>query len=300
MVRTEPCTAYLAPRGFVDQLAAELGEVLATHDRLLIAAGPARPVSFVENIWHEPRHFAIDSIGHGARTLREIQRNWALYPFTQHRRAALLAEKLPHVSGKPLVFPNPAPAAPLGSWTLLDRDTLLAAPRCSSPFPNGEVQFVEDRASPPNRAYLKLFEALTVLGRVPGPGDRCLDLGSSPGGWTWVLQQTGARVLSVDKAPLDPRIASLPNVTFRQESAFAIDPGSTGKLDWLCCDVACYPDRLLGLVHRWLDVCPRMVCTVKLQGATDHAAVDRFRAIPGARLVHLHHNKHELTFLRAP
>ena len=76
-----------------------------------------------------------------------------------HRRATLIPEQLPKVSAKPLVFGTPAPAAPLGSWTLLDSGTVLAAPYCTSPFPNGEVDFVEDRAGPPSRAYLKLWEA---------------------------------------------------------------------------------------------------------------------------------------------
>jgi 23S rRNA (cytidine2498-2'-O)-methyltransferase len=38
------------------------------------------------------------------------------------------------------------------------------------------------------------------------------------------------------------------------------------------------------------------VCSIKLQGATDHEAVARFQAIPGGRVMHLFHNKHELTF----
>ncbi|WP_457844104.1 SAM-dependent methyltransferase, partial [Staphylococcus aureus] len=78
-----------------------------------------------------------------------------------------------------------APTAPLGSWTLLAPDRMLAAARCSSPFPNGEVGFIEDKAGPPNRAYLKLWEALVRLRRWPQPGERCLDLGASPGGWTY-------------------------------------------------------------------------------------------------------------------
>ena len=116
---------------------------------------------------------------------------------------ALIQAQLPKVSAKPLVFGEPPPAAPVGSWTLLDANTVLAAPRCSSPFPHGEVRFVEDRTGPPSRAYLKLWEAFTLLGRRPGSGDLCLDLGSSPGGWSWALQKLGARVISVDKAPLD-------------------------------------------------------------------------------------------------
>ena len=37
-------TAYLAPEGFEAELAFELGEVELTHGRLLLAAGPPRPV----------------------------------------------------------------------------------------------------------------------------------------------------------------------------------------------------------------------------------------------------------------
>ncbi len=298
MLELESCTGYLAAPGYETQLRAELVDVETEFGRLMLAPGPARPVAWAANVWHQPQCIPIESIGHGARQLRAIQRNWVRYSFAHHRRATLLQEKLPHVSARPLVFPNPTPTAPLGSWTLLDQRTVLAAGRCSSAFPNGECVFVEDHQSPPNRAYLKLFEALTLFGVVPGPGDTCLDLGSSPGGWTWVLQQTGARIISVDKAPLDPKIAHLSGVEFRQESAFGLDPQKVGKIDWLCCDIACYPERLLDLVHKWLDACPRFICTIKLQGATDHATTKRFAAIPGSRLQHLHHNKHELTWMR--
>src|SRR6516165_6647926 len=119
---------------------------------------------------------------------------------------------------------NAAAKAPLGSWTLLDAETMLAAPRCTSAFPNGEIHFVEDHSGPPSRAYLKLWEALTVIGCRPGPGERCLDLGSSPGGWSWALQRLGAHVVSVDKAPLAPDIARLSEIEHRLESAFALDP----------------------------------------------------------------------------
>ncbi len=299
MSEIEPCTGYLAASGYEAQLRAELSDVTAEYGRLMLAPGPARQAAWAANVWHEPRTIPIASIGQGAKALRAIQRNWVLYSSTHHRRATLLQDKLPHVSAHPLQFPNPAPTAALGSWTLLDENTVLAAGRCSSAAPNGEIAFVEDRIAPPNRAYLKLFEALTLCGAMPGPGDTCLDLGSSPGGWTWVLQQTGARVISVDKAPLDPKIAELPGVEFRQESAFGLDPRRLGEIDWLFCDIACYPERLLELVTRWLDACPRFICTIKFQGATDHGIAARFAAIAGSRLQHLHHNKHELTWMRS-
>jgi 23S rRNA (cytidine2498-2'-O)-methyltransferase len=292
-------TGYLAPEGFLEELRAELGEVSASYGRLLISPGAPKPAAWIANLWLDPVEIPIASIGDAAKRLRAIQRNWALYPHVQHRRAALIEAKLPKVSAKPLVFPAPAPEAPLGSWTLIDPGTMLASARCTSPFPNGEPSFVEDRQAPPSRAYLKLWEALTVLGTHPKPGELCLDLGSSPGGWTWVLATLGARVISVDKAPLDPRVATMPGVEALRESAFALDPRAIGPIDWLLSDVVCYPARLLRLVERWLDAgtCGRFLCTIKFQGVTDHEIARRFAQIPGSRLVHLNHNKHELTWM---
>jgi len=294
------CTAYLAADGFVGELAHELGPGEWRSDRLLVAAGPPKPAAWAQNVWFDPIAIEIASIGDAVGKLRAIQRNWAAYAPRHHRRAMLVQAQLPKVSARPLVFGEPPPASPLGSWTLIDPNTVLAAPRCSSHFPNGEVRFVEDRSGPPSRAYLKLWEALTLIGCRPQTGETCLDLGSSPGGWSWALQRTGARVISVDKAPLAPDIARLPGIEHRSVSAFALDPALVGPVDWLFSDVVCYPTRLLSLVERWLvaGTCRRFVCTVKFQGATDHAAASRLAAIPGSQLRHLFHNKHELTWIK--
>lgn len=291
---------YLAPDGFLAELQQELGGgVQETHGRLVLASGPEKPVAWTANVWRDPVLMDVSSINDAANKLRAIQRNWALHSFAHHRRAALIEERLPKVSARPLQFGDAPPTAHLGSWTLIAPDKLLASPRCSSAFPNGEVEFVEDKTAP-SRAYLKLWEAFTLLSTRPGPGDFCLDLGSSPGGWTWVLQRLGARVLSIDKAPLDPSVSALPNVEERRESAFGLDPRSVGQVDWLLSDVVCYPKRLLALVKNWLDAgtARRFLCTIKFQGPTDFDVMREFAAIPGSRLLHLHHNKHELTWVR--
>jgi len=293
-------TAYLAAEGYVDELREELGTLELRHGRLLIAANAPRAAAWAANMWLEPQEIAIASISDAAAKLRAIQRNWAVYAPRLHRRAMLIQEQLPKVSAKPLVFGTPPPAAPLGSWTLLDAGTLLAAPQCTSPFPNGEVRFVEDRTGPPSRAYLKLWEALTLIGRRPAPGEICLDLGSSPGGWSWALARMGGQVMSVDKAQLAPEIALLPGIEHRRESAFALNPRAIGPVDWLFSNIACYPPRLFALVERWLAAgsCRNFVCTIKFQGETDHDTVRRFVAIPGSQLRHLFHNKHELTWIK--
>jgi len=293
-------TGYLAPDGFLSELQHELGDAaVETHGRLVLAEGPPRDVAWVANVWRAPQRLAIASIGDAAKQLRAVQRNWALYSFALHRRAALITEKLPKVSAKPRAFGDAAPSAPLGSWSLLDNDTILAAASCSSPFANGEANFIEDRA-PPSRAYLKLWEVFTLLGTRPKPGEICIDLGASPGGWSYVLGKLGTRVIAIDKAPLDPRVLAMPGVEQRQESAFALTPRDVGPVDWLFSDVICYPARLLALVEKFLAAgkVRNFVCTIKFQGETDFATQARFAAIPGSRLIHLHANKHELTWVR--
>ena len=106
-------------------------------------------------------------------------------------------------------------------------------------------------------------------------------------------------MIAVDKAPLDPRVAALAGVEWRGESAFALEPASVGGVDWLFSDIVCYPDRLLRLVEKWRasGLVRNFVCTIKFQGETDHDSATAFAAIPGAKVLHLHHNKHELTFV---
>ncbi|MGI4976635.1 MAG: SAM-dependent methyltransferase, partial [Janthinobacterium lividum] len=156
-----------------------------------------------------------------------------------------------------------------------------------------------DHIGPPSRAYLKLWEACAVWRDWPRAGQTCLDLGASPGGWTWAIASLGAGVVAVDRAPLADKVAAMPGVAMLRESAFALEPEAVAPVDWLFSDIIAYPERLLALVSRWIASgrVARVVCTVKFQGETDHAAAEGFAAIPGGRLVHLFHNKHELTFL---
>jgi 23S rRNA (cytidine2498-2'-O)-methyltransferase len=296
---------YIAAEGFEAELENELARAGARlrgwHGaRLLLADPPALTPAWAEDVWYDARVLPVPSIKQAARALKGLQRNWALLTPPAHvRRASLIAQQLPHVAMKPLVFPDRPPAAPLGGWTLLDAERMLAAPTTLSPFPHGRAQFVEDRENPPNRAYLKLWEALSLLDERPRPGQQCLDLGAAPGGWTWVLAKLGAQVTAVDKAALAANVTAMPGVGVRRDSAFALDPDVDGPVDWLCSDVVCYPNRLYRLVTRWLDAgaARNFVCTVKFQGETNVAAMEAFAALPGSRLMHLHHNKHELTWV---
>lgn len=294
--------AYLAADGFADDLIAELRLngilVREARGRLVLADGYF-PSAWAQNIWLEPFFMQVDSIGDAVRRLKAVQRNWKLHATGFYRRAALIEQGLPPVKARPHRFGAPAPSSPLGSWTLWDHGTILASASCSSPFPDGEVRFEEDRVSPPSRAYLKLWEAFTLIGACPRPGELCLDLGAAPGGWTWVLARLGAHVFSLDKAPLEPSIAGMGNVDSCIGSGFGLEPEDAGRVDWLFSDMACYPERLLRAVRKWLaaDAVKNAVCTIKLQGSTDHAIVQAFRELPGSRVMHLSCNKHELTWI---
>lgn len=305
-------TAYLAADGYEQPLRDELtraglGPSLHWSDgRLAHSDAPPVDAAWALNTWYDVESLPITSIADAARQLRDRQRNWCAYPPEARGRTALIAAKLPHVSGRTLALGDAAPSAPLGSWTLLGPDRILAAARCASPFPNGEVALEEVRDGPPSRAYRKLWEAFVRLGRHPEPGERAVDLGASPGGWTWLLHRFGATVTAVDRAPLDDAVAALDGVRWIGRSAFGLEPGALvaadGAPQWVCSDIACYPRRLLELLRSWRAAAPAatIVFTVKFQGPTDHDATDALRAEPGVRLLHLHHNKHELTLLAEP
>jgi len=293
-------TCYHAARGFLSLLLEELPGRDRLDGELVTVLGEHRRPYWTRNVWQRPLLVEFGSIGEAASALRSIQRNWAVLPSRLHRRAALIAEKLPPLPSKPKIFPFAPPNVPMGAFTLLDENTMLASPECSSPFPNGEFRFEEDREGPPSRAYRKLWEALILAGEQPIPGERCVDAGASPGGWTWALAGLGVEVLAIDRADLDPRIAALPRVRAMRHDAFTLKPDAIGAVDWLCSDVICYPPALFEWVSSWIEsgLARNFVCTIKMQGAGfDKTTTDRFAAIPGSRVLHLWHNRHELTWI---
>lgn len=245
-----------------------------------------------------------DSIGDAAAELRGMQRSWAPYGLTCFRRTALIQEKLPYVNLKSRDFPFEIPRSPIGIYTLLDEHTMLASADTTSCLPLGTVTWNEDHINPPSRAYLKLQEAL-VLARhffgaeLPGPGTTCFEAGACPGGWTWVLANSGASILAVDRAPLAQSLMENPLVTFRAHDAFTLAPEEIGQTDWVLSDVICYPERLLQWTRRWLSsgLTKNMICTIKMQGKINWQTVREFESIPHSRVVHLNYNKHELTFI---
>lgn len=293
---------YLAAKGFHVEVRQALGDsLLAVYGDLFLARGPLRLAPFAQNIWYHVELLNIQSIGEAVRALRSRQRNWwYVEQDGLNRRMALIQEQLPKIDREPVHFPAPPRTAPLGSYTLLDANTLLLAKNCLSSYPNGLVDLVQDHVNPPSRAYLKLCEALLLYGTLPQRGERCLDLGAAPGGWTYVLDSLGCSITAIDRAPLDARLMHKPNIRYLKQDAFSFKPDTEEQAwDWLFSDVICYPDKLLALVQAWLasGKVRHLIVTIKFQGPTNHDVIAGFAGIPGGRLMHLSYNKHELTFM---
>lgn len=252
----------------------------------------------------EPFFLNFKTIGEAANNLKEIQRNWAPYQYTCFRRAQLIQEKLPYINLKDRKFPVKIPQSPIGLYTLIDENNLIASAKTTSFLPAGSLPFIEDHENPPSRAYLKIQESLTMANLLngtplPDSNSRCFEAGACPGGWTWVLINLGAQVYAVDRAELAPELMSNPLVKFKAHDAFTLRPEEIGPIDWLFSDVICYPERLFEWINMWLKYNPNlnMICTIKMQGSINWTLIQQFADIPGSKIVHLNYNKHELTWI---
>ena len=159
----------------------------------------------------EPFFLNFKTIGEAANNLKEIQRNWAPYQYTCFRRTQLIQEKLPYINLKDRKFPVKIPQSPIGLYTLIDENNLIASAKTTSFLPAGSLPFIEDHENPPSRAYLKIQESLTMANLLngtplPDSNSRCFEAGACPGGWTWVLINLGAQVYAVDRAELAPEL----------------------------------------------------------------------------------------------
>ncbi len=154
----------------------------------------------------------------------------------------------------------------------------------------------------PASSYRKLEEALACMQRWPDYGERAVDLGACPGGWTRVLRRHGARVDAVDRQPLVQHLMRDRQVRFHKADAFAWRPER--PVDWLVSDIVAYPDRILDLIDVWAGerLATRLVVQMKFRGDPDHAKIAdglaRLRAAGyGARARHFFNDKNEITFM---
>lgn len=108
----------------------------------------------------------------------------------------------------------------------------------------------------PSRSAVKLSEAwLTLMTEQEREqrliaGQRAVDLGAAPGGWSWQLAQRGLRVTAVDNGAIDPRVLATEMVEHLRDDGFHYRP--RGQVDWMVCDIVEQPIRVAGLAADWL------------------------------------------------
>lgn len=167
-----------------------------------------------------------------------------------------------------------------------------------SPFRAGFVPVPDDK-SVPSRAYRKLLEGQAIFGQWLEPGQKCVDLGACPGGWSAIALKQGAIVTAVDRSPLRDDLMKSKQLTFLRGDAFSFEPKQ--KVDWLICDVIAFPERSFELVQKWQAKgwCKRCLVTLKFKGQPDLALLESVKNFLAKNsqswgLRHLRSNKNEV------
>jgi 23S rRNA (cytidine2498-2'-O)-methyltransferase len=129
------------------------------------------------------------------------------------------------------------------------------SPSLRAPWTMG-IARLKSPASAPSRSTLKLEQA---FGHFLGTDWRTqledchtgVDLGASPGGWTWQLVNQQMNVYAIDNGPMDKQLMATGLVDHLEEDGFVWTPKNT--VDWLVCDMVEKPMRVAKLMYEWLD-----------------------------------------------
>jgi len=202
--------------------------------------------------------------------------------------------------------------------TATDAAYVAVADRATTaPWPGGIPRLKFPRSAP-SRSTLKLEEALLVLldegerERWLKPGMRAVDLGASPGGWTWQLVARSLHVTAVDNGPMDAALLASGLVDHLRADGFRYRPPRA--VDWLVCDMVEQPRRVAGLMAQWLaeGLCRHAIFNLKLPMKKRHdevrlcldlvadALAAKGRRVE-LRAKQLYHDREEVTvYARAP
>lgn len=244
---------------------------------------------------------SIESISQASKILKSHGKYWLNLDYKLHRRSALIQEGLIKMKTPQVQRGQKSDLIKCGAWFLAEVNQLCFTDDISLPFKNG-IPIVPEDKSAPSRAFQKLDEVFARIGCFPAKNEKVMDLGSHPGGWTWVLSQLAGQVISVDTVALDKKVAVQKNVEFIKKDAFKLSPSEVGPIDWFFSDIICEPNRLFGLVQEWREsgLVKNFICTIKFKGKVDFEVLARFQEIPNSEIFHLNANKHELTWICLP
>jgi 23S rRNA (cytidine2498-2'-O)-methyltransferase len=179
----------------------------------------------------------------------------------------------------------------------------------SSRWPMGIVR-LRMPSSAPSRSTLKLAEALTEFldekerAKRLAPGMTAVDLGASPGGWSWQLVKHGLMVLAVDNGPMDAALLDSGQVKHRRDDGFHFRPAE--PVDWMVCDMIESPSKIARLAAKWVAEgwCRESIFNLKLPMKKRWEEVERCRAIIDEalggggyylRFKQLYHDREEVT-----
>ncbi len=159
----------------------------------------------------------------------------------------------------------------------------------ASPWPMG-IPRLRMSAEAPSRSALKLAEALLVLltpdelAHAMRPGQRAVDLGAAPGGWSWQLAGRGLHVTAIDNGPLAASALATGMIEHVRADGFTWRPRSS--VDWLVCDMVEQPARIAALVTEWVATgrARRAIFNLKLPMKKRLAELERCRQAIHARL----------------
>jgi 23S rRNA (cytidine2498-2'-O)-methyltransferase len=110
-------------------------------------------------------------------------------------------------------------------------------------------------APPPrmiSRAYLKIVEALEWSQLPLAAGDRCVEIGSSPGGSCLALLERGLVVTGIDPAEMDPLVLAHPNFTHVRARAKEVKRSVFRDCRWLVMDANVPPSYTLDTLDALL------------------------------------------------
>lgn len=180
------------------------------------------------------------------------------------------------------------------------KEFIFVCPTPYQRFPLGWHEFNENKLSPPNRAYLKLWEVFAIHQVIPDQNSKAIEVGASPGGWTWVLEKFCKEIHTFDRAPLDQKLQNLKSIHHHIGDAFQIPPEKYKNFDWFFSDLICTPEKIHETILFWLNKSniSNFVCTIKFKGSCQFEILDQLLLIPDSKIVHLYQNKNEVTWIK--
>ena len=105
----------------------------------------------------------------------------------------------------------------------------------------GGVPKIDTNIEVVSRAYFKTQEALLWLGIQLGDSDTCVEIGSAPGGSCQFLLETGAKVIGIDPAEMEPEILEHPNFTYIRRRGHEVKKRDLKSAKWLFADLNIVP-----------------------------------------------------------